>query len=59
MNNHDEFRFNQEEPSTENVAKAIYKTLQEALKNYHNNPQVLQVIVRETPTSYVTYKEGY
>ena len=58
MNEHDEFKFEQIEPSTENVAKAIYQTLKQELLKYDNDPQVLQVIVRETPTSYVTYKEG-
>lgn len=58
MNEHDEFKYDQIEPSTENVAKAIYQTLKQELLKYDNNPQVLQVIVRETPTSYVTYKEG-
>ncbi|MFV5767211.1 6-carboxytetrahydropterin synthase QueD [Mammaliicoccus sciuri] len=58
MNEHDEFKFEQIEPSTENVAKAIYQALKQELLKYDNDPQVLQVIVRETPTSYVTYKEG-
>lgn len=58
MNEHDEFKFEQIEPSTENVAKAIYHALKQELLKYDNDPQVLQVIVRETPTSYVTYKEG-
>lgn len=58
MNEHEEFKHNQIEPSTENVAKAIYQTLKQELLKYDNDPQVLQVIVRETPTSYVTYKEG-
>lgn len=58
MNEHDEFKFEQIEPSTENVAKAIYKALKQELLKYDNDPQVLQVIVRETPTSYVTYREG-
>lgn len=56
MNNND---FNNEEPSTEVVAKTIYKNIEQALKKYDNDPKVLQVIVRETPTSYVTYKENY
>lgn len=59
MNEHEEYKYNQIEPSTENVAKAIYQTLKQELLKYDNNPQVLQVIVRETPTSYVTYKEGF
>ncbi|MGW7919184.1 6-carboxytetrahydropterin synthase QueD [Staphylococcus xylosus] len=56
MNNND---FNNEEPSTEVVAKTIYENIEQALKKYDNDPKVLQVIVRETPTSYVTYKENY
>lgn len=59
MNEHDEYKNDQIEPSTENVAKAIYQTLKQELLKYDNDPQVLQVIVRETPTSYVTYKEGF
>lgn len=55
MNNSNDFT--DEEPSTEVVAKTIYKNIEQALKKYDNNPKVLQVIVRETPTSYVTYKE--
>ena len=54
MNDHD---WNGEQPSTEVVAKTIYKAVREALTAYDNKPQVLQVIVRETPTSYVTYSE--
>ena len=54
MNDHD---WNGEQPSTEVVARTIYKAGQEALTKYDNKPQVLQVIVRETPTSYVTYSE--
>lgn len=45
------------EPSTEVVAETIYKNIEEALKKYDNDPKILQVIVRETPTSYVTYSE--
>jgi 6-pyruvoyltetrahydropterin/6-carboxytetrahydropterin synthase len=55
MNDSDDFKA--EEPSTEVVAKAIYKNIEKALMEYNNNPKVLQVIVRETPTSYVTYSE--
>lgn len=54
MNDHD---WNGEQPSTEVVARTIYKAVQEALTKYDNKPQVLQVIVRETPTTYVTYSE--
>lgn len=54
MNDHD---WNVEQPSTEVVAKTIYKAVREELTAYDNKPQVLQVIVRETPTSYVTYSE--
>ena len=54
MNDHD---WNGEQSSTEVVAKTIYKAVREALTAYDNKPQVLQVIVRETPTSYVTYSE--
>jgi len=52
-----DFDWNGEQPSTEVVAKTIYKAVREALTEYDNKPHVLQVIVRETPTSYVTYSE--
>lgn len=55
----DNSEFSDEQPSTEVVAKTIYKNIEQALKKYDNDPKVLQVIVRETPTSYVTYKETY
>ena len=51
--------YSNEQPSTEVVAKTIYKNIEQALKKYDNDPKVLQVILRETPTSYVTYKETY
>lgn len=57
MNDNNDFNF--EQPSTEVVAKSIYKNIEHALKKYDNDPKVLQVIVRETPTSYVTYKETF
>lgn len=57
INNHQDFT--DKSPSTEVVAKTIYKNIEQALKKYDNDPKVLQVIVRETPTSYVTYKENY
>ncbi|REB90405.1 6-carboxytetrahydropterin synthase QueD, partial [Staphylococcus pseudintermedius] len=44
MNNHDDYRFNQEERNSEIGAKVIYKTLKEALKNYDKKSQLLQVI---------------
>ncbi|TVY10358.1 6-carboxytetrahydropterin synthase QueD [Paenibacillus cremeus] len=43
-------------PTTEIVAKTIYEKLQAYLQSLANNPTCLQVIVRETPTSYVVYR---
>lgn len=54
LNNHPEFedRF----PTTEGLAEQIWKSIQEVLRNLGNKPDCLQVIVRETPTSYVVFR---
>jgi 6-pyruvoyltetrahydropterin/6-carboxytetrahydropterin synthase len=43
-------------PTTEVVARKIYENIQTYLDNMANRPKCLQVIVRETPTSYVVYR---
>lgn len=47
-------------PTTEVVARTIWQLIQKELDTKQNKPQCVQVIVRETPTSYVVYrpKEG-
>lgn len=54
LNDHPEYRENF--PTTEIVAREIYRTIQALLDTKINRPQCLQVIVRETPTSYVIYR---
>lgn len=43
-------------PSTEAMAKFISDIVQEHLNTLENNPVVLQVVLRETPESYVVYR---
>jgi 6-pyruvoyltetrahydropterin/6-carboxytetrahydropterin synthase len=43
-------------PSTELVAKEIYDSIQSYLDTLENSPMCMQVVVRETPTSYVVYR---
>jgi 6-pyruvoyltetrahydropterin/6-carboxytetrahydropterin synthase len=63
MNDHEEFTKSftgksEEFPTTEIVAKAIFRRITKYLAEQEDNDaKCLQVIVRETPTSYVTYKE--
>ncbi|MDQ0298753.1 6-pyruvoyltetrahydropterin/6-carboxytetrahydropterin synthase [Salibacterium salarium] len=47
-------------PTTEVVARTIWQLIQRELDECVNKPRCLQVLVRETPTSYVVYraKEG-
>ncbi|RSL29370.1 6-carboxytetrahydropterin synthase QueD [Salibacterium salarium] len=47
-------------PTTEVVARTIWQLIQRELDECVNQPRCLQVLVRETPTSYVVYraKEG-
>ncbi|MCG7333821.1 6-carboxytetrahydropterin synthase QueD [Sporosarcina sp. ACRSM] len=56
LNDHPEFqhRF----PTTEILAETIWTTIQDVLRTRENRPVCLQVIVRETPTSYVVYRPG-
>ncbi|MCP8615949.1 6-carboxytetrahydropterin synthase QueD [Salirhabdus salicampi] len=52
--------FNDEDPNlfptTEVVARTIWTNIQQYLNDLENKPKCVQVIVRETPTSYVVYR---
>ncbi|ANU16841.1 6-carboxytetrahydropterin synthase QueD [Planococcus maritimus] len=54
LNDHPEFSHTF--PTTELLAKQIHTLIQEKLNQTDNQPECLQVIVRETPTSYVIYR---
>lgn len=63
MNDHVEFAYDIDElkedvpaPSTERVAEEIAKRIQKLLNEDGRGVACLQVIVRETPTSYVVYR---
>ncbi|MGE8205679.1 6-carboxytetrahydropterin synthase QueD [Heyndrickxia sp. NPDC080065] len=43
-------------PSTEVVAQTIYGVVEAYLVTLANQPKCIQVMVRETPTSYVVYR---
>ena len=43
-------------PSTEQVAEEIWVSVQQHLGTLPNRPTCIQVVVRETPTSYVVYR---
>lgn len=43
-------------PSTENVAKLIFEKIEAHLDTLSHGPKVLQVYLRETPTSYILYR---
>ncbi|WP_246943951.1 6-carboxytetrahydropterin synthase QueD [Bacillus pinisoli] len=59
MNDHKE-DFNDESsnhfPTTEVIARRIWENIEAHLKTLPNQPKCLQVLVRETPTSYVVYR---
>lgn len=54
LNDHPEYA--DQFPTTEIVAETIYKITAECLAERANQPKCIQVIVRETPTSYVVYR---
>lgn len=54
LNNHPEFQ--DKFPTTELLAEQIWQTIQKLLADTVNKPACLQVIVRETPTSYVIFR---
>lgn len=43
-------------PTTEVVARTIWENIQRYLNELANQPKCLQVLVRETPTSYVIFR---
>jgi 6-pyruvoyltetrahydropterin/6-carboxytetrahydropterin synthase len=43
-------------PTSEVLARTIWKLLQDYLDQLPNQPKCIQVILRETPTSYVVYR---
>ena len=54
LNNHPEFK--NQFPTTELLAQQIWQSIQQLLQTTDNKPNCLQVIVRETPTSYVVFR---
>lgn len=56
LNDFPEFTY--QEPTTETLARQIFKNLEYELEKMPNKPKVLQVVLRETPTSYVVYRGG-
>lgn len=54
LNNHPEFK--DKFPTTELLAEQIWQSIQDLLMATENKPFCLQVIVRETPTSYVIFR---
>ncbi|MFX3674910.1 MAG: 6-carboxytetrahydropterin synthase QueD [Paenisporosarcina sp.] len=54
LNDHPEFK--DKFPTTEFIAEQIWITIQEKLKTFSHQPKCIQVIVRETPTSYVVFR---
>lgn len=61
MNSHAEYTDSEDDspdffPTTEIVAENIWRIVQQYLNEQYNSPKCLQVIVRETPTSYVLFR---
>lgn len=56
LNDHAEFA--ETFPTTEQLAQQIYLLTQTMLDEGGNSAKCIQVIVRETPTSYVVYRPG-
>ncbi len=54
LNNHEDF--STRPPSTEVVTEAIWRRIQDHLNTLPHQPRCIQVLVRETPTSYVCYR---
>lgn len=48
--------FQEKMPSTELVAKTIFEMIDNYLNTLPHAPKILQVFLRETPTSYVIYR---
>ncbi|WP_018122586.1 6-carboxytetrahydropterin synthase QueD [Wohlfahrtiimonas chitiniclastica] len=53
LNDHADF--NSAPPSTEIVAECIWRRIQDHLNQLDNQPRCVQILVRETPTTYVRY----
>ncbi|MFB4162858.1 6-carboxytetrahydropterin synthase QueD [Alteribacillus sp. JSM 102045] len=61
LNDHNEFGESETSdpetfPTTEVVARTIWQLVQRELDRSSNKPCCIQVLVRETPTSYVVYR---
>ncbi|OEH92755.1 6-carboxytetrahydropterin synthase QueD [Bacillus solimangrovi] len=58
LNDHDDF--NEDDPNhfptTEVVARKLWERIQQHLDKMENQPKCLQILVRETPTSYCIYR---
>ncbi|GAE36501.1 6-carboxytetrahydropterin synthase QueD [Halalkalibacter akibai] len=54
LNDHPEYK--DVYPTTERVAEQIWKAITQELEMLAHQPKCLQVVVRETPTSYVVYR---
>lgn len=54
LNDHPEYK--DVHPTTERVAEQIWTAVQTELQKQANKPNCLQIVVRETPTSYVIYR---
>ncbi|MFC0561309.1 6-carboxytetrahydropterin synthase QueD [Halalkalibacter alkalisediminis] len=54
LNDHPEYK--DVYPTTERVAEQIWTAIQKELSTLVHQPKCLQVVVRETPTSYVVYR---
>lgn len=55
LNDLEEFSGN-DFPTTEVIAQVIWQRIEDYLKTAPNQPSCLQILVRETPTSYVLYR---
>jgi len=59
LNDHEEFKTehsNSFMPSSERVAEVIWNIIQKYLSTLQNKPTCVQVLLRETPTSYVIFR---
>jgi 6-pyruvoyltetrahydropterin/6-carboxytetrahydropterin synthase len=58
LNDHEEFKKVESDffPTTEVVARTIWENVQAFLNTLTNKPKCIQVLVRETPTSYVVFR---
>jgi 6-pyruvoyltetrahydropterin/6-carboxytetrahydropterin synthase len=54
LNDHPEFA--ETFPTTEGIAQTLFHMIQKELDGLPNQPKLLQVLVRENPSSYVVYR---